>query len=498
MSRRRNETGDPSDPIRLAQSPANDEGTASVGVIMSGSVCLPAQGTAGGVECGYLRPLSKVRGQRLIIGDTLGRVVGEPEFERCTLVSRSNSGFSEGGSAMIGASFIYASAEQEPDDHDEDGDNKAKPRNMSMTGPSTKRNSENPYPEADEVTEPSESGERVVSGQQRAEQVALSREEIDLSLSFDADAENKALFTPVPASVVPLGNYDTLSPPKYENKVEVEEELLSQMAELLREGTLESHGKAMELMKGSGLLAVQRWEPIHSDPDSKHNFSRVSKRRVNSFARFIHNRVELGENSVILELGSGFGNDATHFARNSEAQIIGVDSSQTAITEAQTTLGRQGLRDRVHLTCHDFLEVLEQSRGMNLDMVYSHSTLHYSSPLILRERTFPLIADVLRANHISGRSGKLCFAMKTGASASAKSPNQRRLVPGDPYNPSVDMQDKVFRIYPESKADILALLAPSFDVEYARVVPVRGYDKNGDTEMFCYVIATPKTTEKSA
>ena len=325
------------------------------------------------------------------------------------------------------------------------------------------------------------------------EDVLDVRGELELALDVDEQLQEEESYAPVSAQP---RLYDTLSPPKYKDPVEVEQVVLERMSELLKLNTLQSSEEAMELLKGSGLLAVQRWEEIHSNPESRHNFSRVSKNRVNSFARRVLDRVDLDEDSLILELGSGFGNDAMHFARKTNTNVIGVDSSQAAITKAQSTLGEQGLRGKVNLTCHDFLEVLEQSRGMNLDMVYSHSTLHYSPPLILRERTFPLIADVLRSNGPGTEDGKLCFAMKTGASASAKSSNQHQLLTGDPYNASVDMHDKVFRIYPESKDDILALLEPSFDVDYARVVPVKGYDKNGDVEMFCYVIATPKAITK--
>jgi hypothetical protein len=86
--------------------------------------------------------------------------------------------------------------------------------------------------------------------------------------------------------------------------------------------------------------------------------------------------------------------------------------------------------------------------------------------------------------------------MKTAGSASAKSPNQRRLLENDPYHSSVDLHDKVFRIYPESKEALIALLEPSFDILEAEEVPFRGYDRTGDTEIFCYIIAKPKKKVK--
>ena len=50
---------------------------------------------------------------------------------------------------------------------------------------------------------------------------------------------------------------------------------------------------------------------------------------------------------------------------------------------------------------------------------------------------------------------------------------------------------KVYRFYPRDVEAVRALLDPSFDIREIRTEE-REYDKEGETEVFCYVIATPK------
>ncbi len=505
MSSGRNEAGSPHSLVRLTEDSAGEKQSANIDMDQAGSVCYPVQGDANRFEHTIRKPLTRTRDTQLIIRDSRGRIVGSTQWEecispQCVSPHGSSLGLTDDPFITQNDTTIRASAGHDrDDDHEQSDDKKSQPRNMTAN-PSAMQDPNDPNHAADNIAKPNESGDRVVSGENYIDQVNDSRDDVELALALDEEdaQQSEGAYETAPASVRPLA-YSELAPPKYEDRVEVEEDVLRKMAYLLEKNTLESHEQAMELLKGSGLLAVQRWEDIHSDPNSRHNFSTVSSKRVNSFARRVLDKMHLDENSIILELGSGFGNDAMFFANNSKATVIGVDSSQAAITQAQKNPAMQQLRGRVNLACSDFLGVLEQSRGSNLSMVYSHSTLHYSPPLILREKTFPLIADVLRPNEIPGSTpGTLCFAMKIGTSASAKAPNQNQLLPGSAYNPSVDMKDKVFRIYPETKSDVLNLVEPSFDVQYARLVPVKGYDKNGDTEMFCYVIATPKTKEDAA
>lgn len=316
-----------------------------------------------------------------------------------------------------------------------------------------------------------------------------SCEEIATGIGSDAISaiENKA----DSSSRKEIQSLLTTSPPEYREEA-IPDDLLKQMGSLLRENTLEAHEKAHKLLKDSALVAVQRWQSIHSNGASGHNFSTVSAKLVNAFAKKVLRIIKSDEPELMLELGTGFGNDAMFFARNSTTHVVGIESSLAAMQAALKYVGKRKWGDRLNIACSDFIKVLETAIGADLDMVYSHSTLHYSPSLVLREKIFPLIASVLRKKTVDTKPGKFCLAMKTAASASAKSPNQRKLLEDDPYNSSVDLHDKVFRIYPESKEALIALLEPSFDIEQAEEVPFHGYDRTGDTEIFCYIIATPK------
>lgn len=376
-----------------------------------------------------------------------------------------------------------------------DGQNDTSSPPDFMSSNLNQKRDDTPAAERDENFVPTESGERLVVSADYVQAAADTRGEVCDSFAEGVQLADTSAPIPPSTGKIAVCTPVTSTPLNYQEGV-VEVEVLRRMSELLSQNTLEAHKEALKVLRESGLLAVQRWEEIHTNPDLKHNLSRVSRKRVNSFAERALEHLDLNSDSVILELGSGYGNDALWFARHSEAHVIGVDSSQAAVTEALNNIRSRKMTDRVNLTCHDFFKVLKQSKGLNLDAVYSHSTLHYSPPLILQMETFPLIADVLRANNEGEKSGKLCLAMKISASASARSANQYRLLQNAPYNPSIDLRDKVFRIYPNSKEDIIALLAPSFDIEHARIVPVKGYDRNGEIEYFCYIIATPKTAQE--
>lgn len=423
-------------------------------------------------------------------GGTAGMVKGYREYLQVPL---NNENQFQAPSMKDSTTLMASGRDDETKRPDGNSDINSPPDLMSSSVNKRRENiSDN---ERDEGFVPTESGERLVVAADYVEAATRTRDNVGGSFFEDSGSAGTSAPIPPSAGKIAVCTPATSTPLNYQEGV-VEQEVLRRMSYLLSQNTLEAHKEALKVLRDSGLLAVQRWEEIHSNPDAKHNFSRVSKKRVNTFAKRALQHLDLNSDSVLLELGSGFGNDALYFARRTKASVIGVDSSQAAVTEALKNIRSRGMDERVNLTCHDFFKVLEASKGLNLDVVYSHSTLHYSPPLILQQKTFPLIADVLRANNAGGKSGKLCLAMKTVASASARSANQYRLSNDDPYNPSVDLRDKVFRIYPDSKEDVIALLEPSFDINHARIVPVRGYDRNGETEIFCYVVATPKPAEQ--
>lgn len=344
------------------------------------------------------------------------------------------------------------------------------------------------------ASETVESGTRLINSAIYIEAALEAREDIRESLEKEGESDATKAVTPTPSLVSIVQACASFHPSRQEDirEAQLQYEVLWKMSEFLRENTLESHKEALRVLKESGLLANQRWNEIHTA--KSHRFSKASDNRVNSFADLALRQVPLDNDSVILELGTGAANDAKHLARRSNAHLIGVDISEDTVKEGVENIERagNGVRERINLIVGNFFDILDTSRGAGVSMVYSHSTLHYAPPLILREKTFPLIADVLRSNQEGAKWGKLCMAMKTAASASAQASSQIKLLPGNPYNPSVDTKDKLFRVYPETKKDVLALLEPSFNIEYARLVPVRNYDRKGDTEIFCYVIASPK------
>ena len=148
-------------------------------------------------------------------------------------------------------------------------------------------------------------------------------------------------------------------------------------------------------------------------------------------------------------------------------------------------------KDRIQFDHDDYVHVLDSSRGMGIDLIYSHSTLHYFPPLVLKERIFPMIAKALKKGD-GTVVGKFCLAMKLTSSASALSVNQIKLAPGHPYDPSYDKVDELFRIYLASEEEMLALAEPTFDVASINVVPHHNYDKTGNTEILCQAILIPK------
>jgi len=395
--------------------------------------------------------------------------------------------------------------------------------------------------EVDEVSAPSDSGERVAVHENGEGYVDVTRSELENSvLAQTPEAQRRA-----------------------EQRESDIEAVLQEVGELLEQDTLETDLEAFRLLRIAKVQAAQRYEDIHTntDPKEKKNFSEVSPKRINSFARHTLERVELDDKSLVYVMGSGFFNDDLHFLRNSRAHVVGVDNSETAIATARKYIdvmdkecalewiegslkgiaGRHGqsfdktrdmllamaarntciakkvrnrvrigpknyrnnvaeaiglmnsARNRIQFIHDDYINVLRSSSGMGIDMIYSNSSFHYFPPHMLRELIFPMVAAALR-DRDGNVTGKFCLAMKLTSSASAQSDNQVKLAPNSPFDPSYDETDELFRIYLRSKEEMAYLLEPSFDVrtEEIEVVPSPDYDKTGDTEMMCQSITMPK------
>lgn len=348
------------------------------------------------------------------------------------------------------------------------------------SSPANTGNSSPSFPENLDIARESDHTDKPVTAAEYAEVAEDARDHVEHSLGSDQEVSPVLLRR---AEILEAG---------------IDPEKLEKISVLLKTGTLEAQMDAIPLLKECGLLAVQRWkaasvEDMHDDPALRHQFSQASRRRVNRFAKVVKQRVlkGLNEDSVVLDLGTGFANDLKYFTLRSRAHGMGVDLNYRAIMAAEKSIRRGGLRGKVDLATQDFFPILEAAQGRGFGLVYSHSTLHYMPHLILRDRTFPLIAGALRSSD-RPKTGKLCLAMKIADSASAKSRHQLNLAPDDPYHPSVHLQEKMFRIYPASAEHVLALLEPSFDIEYCRLSNVMGYDKEGELEIFCNIIASPK------
>ncbi len=261
------------------------------------------------------------------------------------------------------------------------------------------------------------------------------------------------------------------------------------------EDTKEAHRKIKKLIEDRKVSAVKRWQAIHESGDL--NFSTFTRDKPNAFIRrIVREEGIITPDSIVMELGPGRGSDARYIARATGAGVMAVDISEAAVRAANRLTRDRRLANRVSITRGDFLEILKGCGGMGINVVYSHSTLHYTPHRILQHEIFPKIAELLGENETLG---KLCMAMKLGTSASATSTSQQKLAPGNPYNPSLDERHNIFRIYPHGEAQIHELLNPSFTIDDSRIVSVTGYDRDNEDEDFCEIIATarPEFRKKS-
>ncbi|MDH5597232.1 MAG: class I SAM-dependent methyltransferase [Candidatus Peregrinibacteria bacterium] len=282
--------------------------------------------------------------------------------------------------------------------------------------------------------------------------------------------------------------------PKYdEGNIDVQR--LDEVRRLLKEEDVESHREALRLLGGDGLLSFQRWEGVHNS--ESHNLSNPFRHQVNGLIKRLLSNNTLPEGATYCEMGTGMGVDLTYAADRVPGDVIGIDSSQSAIERVKARcsweLEEDAKKDRVKLVVANYIDWLKErdEQGESLDMIYMYSALHYYSPLVLRDEIFPLMARVLTPQSPLKEPGILAFSMKTARSASARADYQLRLT-GGKYNPSVDLNDRMFRIYPKNQRAILDLVEPSFEQVHSHLARRRGYDVTGKTEYFFEYYGRPR------
>lgn len=261
--------------------------------------------------------------------------------------------------------------------------------------------------------------------------------------------------------------------------------LLSEMSRRYQEGTLEAHEAITNVLRRASFTAAQVYEEIHARGELE--LSNFENAEPNKFIQRLVKSRRIRQRSIILELGPGGGEDARFLAKNvRNTHVIGVDIADNAVNRANRISESRNQRSHVNMAQGDFLYILEKLQGQPINGIYSHSTLHYSPGMVLEEKIFPMIGDVLRQ-----KNGSFFLAMKIGKSESAHSPLQVELIPGHPDNPKIDFRSGgVFRIYPETQEDVHRLLKKSgLVIMESQVVPIVGYDRPNKTEYFVQLIA---------
>ena len=282
--------------------------------------------------------------------------------------------------------------------------------------------------------------------------------------------------------------------PVYDEGTIVIDNLIAAAA-LLRRPSLEAHKEALRILEDDGLLSFQRWEGVHNS--NTHNLSNPRRQHVNGLIKRLLREHPPESGVSFCEMGTGMGVDLVYASQYLDGQVVGIDSSDSAVRRCVDRfkmvhqVGK--MPNRVQLMVGNYMNWMKErdEEGQRLDMIYGYSSLHYQSPMVLRDETFPLLARVLSPGDRFSKPGILAFSMKTARSASAKSNRQLRLTEGK-YKPSIDMEDMMFRIYPRDMRAVLDLVEPSFEVLGSHLARRSGYDVTGETEYFAELILTPR------
>lgn len=300
-------------------------------------------------------------------------------------------------------------------------------------------------------------------------------------------------------------------PPVPKSITDIPPDLLERLIEVSREYqkyTLEGHLAAMKLMDEVGILAMQRWSEIHENRG--HNLSERNPGRVNHLlVSKLLKALESTPCPRIAFLGSGFCNDEFFImSKRPDAHIDCVDSSIMPLYGAESEANDKGLQDQMRFFAENYYGFLvDPPKDMfngelsdtGYDAIVSHSTLHYSTPIVLRYVTFRLIADALRKPTPDRDPGKLYLAMKTSKSASAHPSRHYSLDPRDVlFNPSVDKKELYYRDFLANKMAADYLLYPTFNMLDYKVAPHPDYDKSGELEYFANIVAEPKEFKEVA
>lgn len=263
------------------------------------------------------------------------------------------------------------------------------------------------------------------------------------------------------------------------------------------------HLEAYRIIREANVSSLKRYEDIHSDKNKRKAFSEHDPGKVNDFAHWFLEHSGVDDGDSLLSIGCGFANDELFLAKAKDLSVTAVDSSSTAIDSAKANIRNESSKDRafrdiispdIRFYKGDYIQMLEgmlNYETMRPHYIYSHSSLHYAPSEIFEYEWLPAMAEVLKNGVQKDDYGKLCLAIKTAQSDSATNSDQDVLT-RSPYLHAIHFKDRLFRFYPENKDVLLKALDRYFSVDKVEEREIVGYDKEGDTEHFVYVIASPE------
>ena len=247
----------------------------------------------------------------------------------------------------------------------------------------------------------------------------------------------------------------------------------------------------LEVFGECNLVASKRYDDIHMKGD--HCFSGRPINKPNQFAKDFIKRAGIGPKSRVLEIGCGMGRDSFAFAK-AGAEVIAIDNSAYAIESfrgglikmAQKKPNLKAVAERIIIKKRDAIKTLQEGdmKNLNLTHIYGNSTLHYL-PIELLKEYYQLLFSLLQEQR-----GYLGNAIKTVNSDSAHQSNHYRIANDEGMNLSIDRKDLILRVYPTTRQQIIDLMEEvGFAIESALIRKVPNFDRQGEKEEFCCVVA---------
>lgn len=271
---------------------------------------------------------------------------------------------------------------------------------------------------------------------------------------------------------------DFIQSPICFGEIELEQSTIKDMRRLFASHTLDDHKKLLNILYEIGLTSDRKYNDIHDS--GEHLFSQESLPPT-AFAKFLSDYDIVTGSSKILELGHGYGRDLIHYARLG-ANATGIDSSSVACSNALKSVAAAKYNSLVDIVNRSYIDFLQNPPDdFCVTNVCASSSLHYFPPEVLRNLIFPKIREIL------SDQGLFALSMKMPSSSSASEDRHIRLS-ADGYNPSLDRQDGIFRIYPNKDLILELVKSSGFEVILTKEDAVYGYDIEGDIERFIYLV----------